>query len=221
MHPPIGPTSASWCILTSPNQNGHHHLWPDKNKDRSKAHEGPGDVLCFLCGEEEIEKARSVAPGLRNAHGRNNAVYAVYGYAAFLAAWVWRMPSVFSDVTSRQGEVVGISLPEREHMASTTNGAPGLTTRSDRTLRTEHFGHRYERSDRTLLGAIPFPNDSIGRAFSPGHTLTFDLINLPRPEEVVQSMGWVSLHQSTHIDFLKSTTVWGKKTFRIRTSPIQ
>lgn len=21
------------------------------------AHEGPGDVLCFLCGEEEIEKA--------------------------------------------------------------------------------------------------------------------------------------------------------------------
>ena len=29
--------------------------------------------------------------------------------------------------------------------------APGLTTNGARTLRTEHFGHRYEGSDRTLL----------------------------------------------------------------------
>lgn len=42
------------------------------------AHEGPGDVLCFLCGEEEIEKACAEIEGRAEESGQSTLVLPLY-----------------------------------------------------------------------------------------------------------------------------------------------
>ncbi|CAJ1332127.1 unnamed protein product, partial [Effrenium voratum] len=41
-------------------------------------HEGPGDILCFLCGEEEIEKACAEIEGRAEETGKNTLVLPLY-----------------------------------------------------------------------------------------------------------------------------------------------
>ena len=42
------------------------------------AHEGPGDVLCFLCGEEEIEKACAEIEARAEETGQSTMVLPLY-----------------------------------------------------------------------------------------------------------------------------------------------
>lgn len=42
------------------------------------AHEGPGDILCFLCGEEEIEKACAEIEGRAEESGQSTLVLPLY-----------------------------------------------------------------------------------------------------------------------------------------------